>query len=389
MKRQPIIQLQSVPLFIVYLIVLGLTGCSNDPEPSVEVKAEFTTNTNSILEGEMIEFKDTSIGEPISWNWTFDGGTPSTSIEQNPVVVYDKPGNYSVSLVVSNGSSEDAITKSRLINVTCEGIYCEPVFTTYDKTEDVIYGIDTDQHKMIIYQPQDDTRTDRPIVLLFGGGGFVSASNLERLEPLAINLVQHGVGVALARYRVVPEEDGSTRLIVAQQDSRTAVRYLRKEASTWGLDPDLIFNGGYGAGGFIALFHAYVDNSDLSTNEVDFINSIGGMEGLDQGNSGHSSEVLGVVSLAGGIYDFNNLNLITSDDVPIFAIHGTADSEVPYESSGNDPVTYGSKPIVDKVHSVGLASYLFTIENGDHASPTQNSDDYILELMYFLRDLLE
>ncbi len=389
MNNHSIIKFKYSFLSIACLVVLGLTGCSDDPEPAVDVIADFTTNSTSILEGGNIAFSDQSIGDPTSWNWNFEGGTPATSLEENPVVVYSKPGVYSVSLVVTNESSENSITKNRLIHVTCEGIYCEPLFTSYDKTEDIIYGNDSDQHKMIIYQPQNDTRMDRPVVLLTGGGGFEFASDLSLLEPLAINLVKHGVVVALARYRIVPNEDGSTRLIVAQQDSRTAVRYLRKEASSWGLDPGLIFNGGYGAGAFSALFHAYVDESDLSTNEVNFINSLGGMEGLDQGNSGHSSEVLAVISLAGAIPDYNNLNLITSNDVSIFAIHGTADAEVPYESSGNNPVTFGSKPIVEKVRSVGLAGYLFTIENGDHTAPRQYSDEYILELMYFLREILE
>jgi alpha-amylase len=52
-----------------------------------------------------------SSGEPVSWNWTFTGGTPSTSTEQNPVVSYSTEGSYSVSLKVKN-SEDDSASKT-------------------------------------------------------------------------------------------------------------------------------------------------------------------------------------------------------------------------------------------------------------------------------------
>lgn len=47
-----------------------------------------------------------------TWNWSFPGGTPSSSTIENPVVSYNTPGTYEVSLTVSdaNGSSSQTIT---------------------------------------------------------------------------------------------------------------------------------------------------------------------------------------------------------------------------------------------------------------------------------------
>ncbi len=49
-----------------------------------------------------VQFTDQSAGAPTAWTWTFQGGTPSTSTLQNPVVVYTTPGTYDVTLEVTN-----------------------------------------------------------------------------------------------------------------------------------------------------------------------------------------------------------------------------------------------------------------------------------------------
>ena len=65
----------------------------------------------NISEGERVHFKDMSTGNVTSWNWTFEGGEPATSTEQNPVVTYNRAGSYAVTLTVGDGTMTD--TKSR------------------------------------------------------------------------------------------------------------------------------------------------------------------------------------------------------------------------------------------------------------------------------------
>ncbi|HJZ39351.1 MAG TPA: M4 family metallopeptidase [Bacteroidales bacterium] len=76
----------------------------------------------------VVQFLDLSLYGPTSWNWTFQGGTPATSTQQNPVVTYNTPGVYQVSLVSHNSYGSNTSTKSGYIEVTAA--------TGFDKTED-------------------------------------------------------------------------------------------------------------------------------------------------------------------------------------------------------------------------------------------------------------
>lgn len=76
----------------------------------------------NIKEGESVHFLDMSKGNVTSWNWTFEGGTPATSTEQNPVVTYDKAGSYGVTLTVSDGNSSATTTRNAFVTVSGEAL---------------------------------------------------------------------------------------------------------------------------------------------------------------------------------------------------------------------------------------------------------------------------
>jgi PKD repeat protein len=87
----------------------------NPTDPPV---ADFSGLPLSIMEGETVSFTDESSNYPTSWSWSFPGGDPPTSTEQNPVIAYPDDGIYDVSLTVSNTVGSDAITKTAYITVT-------------------------------------------------------------------------------------------------------------------------------------------------------------------------------------------------------------------------------------------------------------------------------
>jgi choice-of-anchor B domain-containing protein len=67
-----------------------------------------------------VQFMDSS-DTTFVWNWNFPGGTPATSTEQNPIVVYDTPGTYDVSLTVTSWSNTVYfIERTSLITVGAE-----------------------------------------------------------------------------------------------------------------------------------------------------------------------------------------------------------------------------------------------------------------------------
>jgi choice-of-anchor B domain-containing protein len=67
--------------------------------------------------GSPVSFFDASIGFPIAWNWSFPGGTPSVSYDQNPVVIYNSPGIYDISLTVYNGEGTASTTLTSAVEV--------------------------------------------------------------------------------------------------------------------------------------------------------------------------------------------------------------------------------------------------------------------------------
>ena len=74
----------------------------------------------NINEGESVHFKDMSTGNVTTWNWTFEGGEPATSTDQNPVVIYNHAGSYAVTLTVGDGTTTDTKSRAAYVNVHAE-----------------------------------------------------------------------------------------------------------------------------------------------------------------------------------------------------------------------------------------------------------------------------
>ena len=81
--------------------------------------ANFAADSLSGCPGITVQFSDSTINSPISWQWTFPGGTPNTSVLQNPIVTYNASGTYNdVTLIVTNINGTDSVTKSSYIAVS-------------------------------------------------------------------------------------------------------------------------------------------------------------------------------------------------------------------------------------------------------------------------------
>jgi YVTN family beta-propeller protein len=79
--------------------------------------ADFIAYITTIQVGDEVEFTDLSTNEPTSWDWEFEGGEPSISSEQNPVVTYPDDGSFDVTLTVTNASGDDTKTEIDYITV--------------------------------------------------------------------------------------------------------------------------------------------------------------------------------------------------------------------------------------------------------------------------------
>ena len=87
-----------------------------DLEP-LQATAAFSCSSNTPCVNSTVEFEDESGGEIISWNWTFEGGTPPTSTAQNPEVAYNSIGDYDVRLIVYDGEVYDTMLNQDYIYV--------------------------------------------------------------------------------------------------------------------------------------------------------------------------------------------------------------------------------------------------------------------------------
>jgi PKD repeat protein len=78
--------------------------------------ANFVGYPTTVTPSASVSFSDYSTGGITTWNWSFPGGTPSTSTDQNPVVTYFNLGTYDVQLIVSNGTAQDTMIRPGYIH---------------------------------------------------------------------------------------------------------------------------------------------------------------------------------------------------------------------------------------------------------------------------------
>lgn len=178
------------------LFNFALTGNTSNFMGTV-LGAQFTANDTVICLNESVTFTDQSEGTITSWGWTFEGGNPGSSTQQNPVVAYNSTGTYDVQLIVSDGVDYDTLTKEDYIEVlitpgqanTPDG----PILTC----QDMEYEYSTDS---VPYAQSYEWEVDPTTAGLFSGTGpttMFTASNTYTgpytVKVRATNVCDNGV----------------------------------------------------------------------------------------------------------------------------------------------------------------------------------------------------
>ena len=102
--------------------------------------ADFVANQQEVCVGDSVQFTDMSQLLPTNWTWTFSGGSPSSSILQNPKTVYDTPGLYSVTLYATNGSGTTNLVIDDFIKVLDETGNLLPYAQDFETNNDWTIG---------------------------------------------------------------------------------------------------------------------------------------------------------------------------------------------------------------------------------------------------------
>ena len=118
--QSPIHSYNKAGEYTISLSVSNIFGASKVPATATilvtndaPVASFYATPSESPKNPVRVFFTDTSTGYIDTWHWSFElaGQLIGTSAEQNPVMIFDKPGVYTIKLVVSNngGSSNEAV----------------------------------------------------------------------------------------------------------------------------------------------------------------------------------------------------------------------------------------------------------------------------------------
>lgn len=168
--------------------------------------------------------------------------------------------------------------------------------------------------RLDLYQPVGDTRTDRPAIVWIHGGGFTGGDRTApQMVELARRFARKGYVTASISYRLRTsaerQADSIGTYLDAVADAKAAVRWLRSQATAYGLDTSRVAIGGGSAGAFTAIGAAYLEPEGTS------------------GNPAFSSQVDAVIDFWGALPDLAQLE---AGEAPIIIIHGTADATVPF-----------------------------------------------------------
>lgn len=104
-----------------------------------------------------------------------------------------------------------------------------------------------------------------PAVVFFFGGGWTQG-DIDQFKEQSRFLATLGLVTVCAEYRV--RDRHRTTPFDALEDAKSAIRWLRKNAPDWNIDPGKIIAGGGSAGGHLAVSTAFVSGFDNPSDDL-------------------------------------------------------------------------------------------------------------------------
>ena len=116
--------------YLLILLLFALISCSkdsleeNNPDPDeTALQACFEMSQETILTGEILQITSCSSG---ATEFLYDFGNGDASTKENPVIVYQDAGNYTIELTVSNDKGKTSSYDREINVVSNEGFYYYP-----------------------------------------------------------------------------------------------------------------------------------------------------------------------------------------------------------------------------------------------------------------------
>ncbi len=112
---------------------LTATGVLNQSPSNCKPIAAFNCPSRTTCQGNSLSFNDYSYnGTVTSYNWSFPGGTPSSSTAKRPTIKYDVAGTYDVTLIVTGPGGTDTIVRPNYITIQATNTANPKGFYTVD-----------------------------------------------------------------------------------------------------------------------------------------------------------------------------------------------------------------------------------------------------------------
>ena len=275
--------------------------------------------------------------------------------------------------------------------------YAEPIFDEVNIETDIPFSSAIKEGEtspttlyLDFYEPEGDTLSARPLVITVFGGAFVAGSrDYADMVEYCTRLAKHGYAAASIDYRLLSLWSiNATSLIrdayMAAQDLSSAIRFFKYHCDEYKIDTEQVFLLGNSAGSIAILCELFMDENERPAETFEEPD-LGPMHssGFEE-YAGVSPAVAGAIPQWGGVMD---LDVISEEEyVPLCMIHGTEDTNVPYDSGycyngmlpGVMPYMYGSHPIAGRLDEIGITDYEFhPFEGEGHAF-------YFVPLLYTL-----
>ena len=227
-----------------------------------------------------------------------------------------------------------------------------------------------------------------PVVVWMHGGAFWSGDRRHLPSNLAPNavfdtLVAAGIAAATIDYRF----SGEARFPAQLHDVRAAIRYLRSNASTWGLDPARVGVWGESSGGTLGALAALSpadDGADLPIaaaatwcSPTDLValrhfSAIAGLLGDD--SAGDGDKLKAAATLASPVTH------VRADAPPFLIMHGDADRRVPVEQA---------ELLHKALVAAGARAEFVPVEGADHVFEGHPDAQQLVDqvVAFFVREL--
>lgn len=230
-----------------------------------------------------------------------------------------------------------------------------------------------------------------PAVVCIHGGGWVMERDHAAYRDLIVRLAKEGyVGVSVT-YRLAPKH----RCPAAIHDVKCAVRWLRANAASYGIDKERIAALGYSSGGHLACMLALATGPEWEghggcanqSSRVQAVVSVYGITDLKRVHENSSPLTkFAVEQFLGGPPDKVGESYIKASPVyhvsdqcpPFLFIHGTQDKFVPLEQS---------QLLRNRLEEVGHRPALLNLKGADHridAKPSEHKELAYAALFDFL-----